>query len=189
MKANEKIKELFFSESTKHWHFDQLIKSSGMSRARTSAWLKKLQNENLIKRIKPKGKMPYYIAQWDTDHFKTEKELYGLKKLTKSGLLTHLRTLQAKTVILFGSFSRWDWHKDSDIDLFIYGGVKGLNLWKYEKKLKHEIQLFHYEDSKSIKRLEPAVLKNIMQGLHVKGKGEPFMVKIHDSENSRRCVQ
>jgi len=47
-------------------------------------------------------------------------------------------------VILFGSFSRGDWNKSSDIDIFIYGTIDNFDKAHFESVLKHDIQLFHY---------------------------------------------
>lgn len=42
--------------------------------------------------------------------------------LEQSGLLRHIAENEGiKTAIVFGSFSRGDWNRSSDIDLFIYG--------------------------------------------------------------------
>jgi predicted nucleotidyltransferase len=170
MKANETIKELFFDYPTKHWHFEKLLKEAGLSRAQTNAWLKKLSNEGIIKRIKPKGKMPYYIATYESPHYRNTKRIFALTKLHQSGLLDYLASLEkAKTVIVFGSFTRGDWYKDSDIDLFIYGSVPYLRVGKYLSNLKREIQIFSGKDSKDLKKMGPALLKNIIKGITIKG--------------------
>ena len=181
MEKKENIKGLFFNYSTKHWHFEELIKRSGLSRAQTNQWLKRLTKERLIKKIKTKGKMPCYIANYENIKFNTEKKLYALTQFEKTGFLAHLSSLKkAKTVILFGSFARSDWHNESDIDLFIYGNADNFKKGSYETKLKREIQLFNYEDKKELKRLEPAVIPNIIIGLHIKGGIEPFTVKLNE---------
>lgn len=179
MRPKENIKELFFNHPTKRWHFDALVKQAGLSRTRTNEWLKKLTREKLIKKIKPKGKMPYYVANYSNIKFKTEKKLYAFQQFEKTGFLAHLSSLRkVKTVIIFGSFARSDWYHESDIDLFIYGDADDFEKGYYEKKLQREIQVFHYKNKKSLKRLEPAVIPKIMAGLHVKGDIEPFRVSV-----------
>jgi len=89
--------------------------------------------------------------------------------LQESGFLSHLISLkQAKTIILFGSLARSDWHKESDIDLFIYGSDKNLEKGKYELKLKREIQLFTH-NSKTLKNLDSNLIKNMIKGDIIKG--------------------
>jgi len=178
MQEKDDIKALFFNESTKHWHFEDLVTKSGLSRGQSNAWIKRLQKEKCIFKIKKKGKMPYYISNYNNPEFKIKKKLFALQQFKQSGFLAHLSSLKAETVILFGSFARSDWNSESDIDLFIYGNADDFNKGFYEKKLKREIQVFNYQDKKALKRLEPAVLNNIAKGMYIKISKEPFEVHI-----------
>ncbi len=56
MKNSDLIPQLFFNYPSKYWHFEDVLKESGKSRAQTNEWLKKLQKTNLIKRVKPQKK-------------------------------------------------------------------------------------------------------------------------------------
>ncbi|MBU0536501.1 MAG: hypothetical protein KKE20_06025, partial [Nanoarchaeota archaeon] len=58
----ERIKALFFEETLRRWHFENILEASGMSRERVNHYLKELLKERLIRRVKPRGRMPYYIA-------------------------------------------------------------------------------------------------------------------------------
>ena len=178
MRRKDTIRGLFFNHPTKHWHFEEILLQSKLSRASTNLWLKRLVDWKLITKIKVKGKMPYYIANYTTDSFKGQKKLFALKQFEESGFLAHLGSLNAKTVIIFGSFSRADWHCQSDIDLFIYGDAHDFEKGYYEELFDREIQVFNYQSRKEIKRLEPSVLPRIMTGIHIKGHGEPFKVSI-----------
>jgi len=170
MKPNQNIKERFYNYPTKHWHFEQLLKEAGLSRAQTNAWLKKLLKENMIKRQKPKGRMPYYFANYQHPHYQNSKRLYALQQLQESGLLDYLASLEkAETVVLFGSFSRWDWQESSDIDLFLYGNLEAISLGKFMLKLKREIQVFSGKDNHDLQQIGPALLRNILQGITIKG--------------------
>lgn len=170
MERKENVKMLFFNNSTKHWHFNELVKQSKLSRAQTNAWLKRLSKEGTIKRVKPKGKMPYYIANWENSSFKAQKRVYALEQLEKSGFLAHLISLEkAKTAVIFGSMARWDWNDESDIDLFIYGNDDDLEQGKYELKLNREIQVFSAKGKEGLKKLPAGLLKSIATGYFVKG--------------------
>ncbi|MBU1622070.1 MAG: nucleotidyltransferase domain-containing protein [Nanoarchaeota archaeon] len=178
MKANKRIKELFFDYPTKQWHFEQLLEKASLSRAQTNAWLKKLLKEDLIKRVKPKGKMPHYIAKYDSPAYVSAKRLFALEKFHSSGFLSHLLSLeQAETIIIFGSIVRGDWYKESDIDLFVYGNADGLELGKYWIKLGREIQFFGCRNRKELQEYSPALLKNILKGYTVKGSIPNLEVK------------
>ena len=140
MKSKENIQELFFDYPTKRWCFEELLKEGKLSRAQTNAWLRKLTKEKFIKKIKLKGKRPYYVSNYNNVAYKNKKRIFALNKLYQIGFLNHLYSLKkAKIIILFGSFSRCDWYKDSDVDIFIYGDPEGLNIGKYEIKLHKDI--------------------------------------------------
>ena len=170
MKTKKPIKELFFDYPTKQWHFQQLLKEAGLSRAQTNAWLKKLLKEGLVRRIKPRGRMPYHIAKYNSADYINAKKIFALEKFHASGFLQHLSSLKhAKAVIIFGSMARGDWYKESDIDLFVYGNADELELGKYWLKLGREIQFFGCENKQELKKYSPALLKNILTGYTIKG--------------------
>jgi predicted nucleotidyltransferase len=176
------IKKLFFGNTLRRWHFEDIVKESGMSRERVNYYLKQLVKNGFVIRAKPKCKMPYYTAHMEFAAFRLEKRFYGLSILQKSGLFGHLNSLKnVKSVILFGSFARGDWDKSSDIDLFIFGDVEDFDKEKFEIILRREIQLFSYTDRKLMKKeLDPKLIPNIYKGFNIKGGIEPFEVKIND---------
>ena len=69
----EDILELFFNEPTKHWHFSKIKDKVPIADNKISKWLKKFQKEKLIKRIKPKGKQPYYIGNHQAPEYRNRK--------------------------------------------------------------------------------------------------------------------
>ena len=114
--------------------------------------------------------MPYYLANYENANYQTKKKLFALTQLESSGLLTYLTELQKKaTIILFGSMTRWDWHKESDIDLFIYGNAEGLSLGKYELRLERDIQLFECKTKEDLSKFSNGLLKNIIKGNIITG--------------------
>lgn len=175
------LSALFFEHTLRRWHFEDLVRESKLSRERVNHFLKELLKTKLVKRVKPRNKQPYYLANHLLPKFRFEKRFYGLKFLEESGLFEHLATCsEIKTAILFGSFSRGDWGRSSDIDLFIYGQDTQFNRGKFERSLNREIQLFSYPTLEKAKTfLEPKVLVNIAKGFYITEKEFPFEVKIH----------
>ena len=174
----DQVLELFFN-SPKYWHFDEILKKSGVSRPRLAEWLKKLTKDGIIKKVKPRGKMPYYVPITKSKTFQHKKRLFALKRMTESGLLNHLASLKkAKVVIVFGSFSRADWYDSSDIDIFIYGDDSDFRQGKYELKLKRDIQVHNAKDNEGLKRIKK-MLPYIISGDFVKGSIEELGVDIH----------
>ena|SRR3989338_3583881 len=173
-----KVLGLFFNKP-KHWHFNELLEDAQISRPQLAQWLKVFEKENLIKRVKPRGKMPYYVGNIEYPTFRNRKSLFAKEILFKSGLLDHLVTLAAaKVIVIFGSFSRWDWYDGSDIDIFMYGKDNHFEQGKYELKIKREIQLHHAENLKDLKRMEQ-LLPAIISGDFIKGSLRDLGVEIH----------
>jgi predicted nucleotidyltransferase len=175
------VRRLFFEHSLKRWHFEDLVRTSGISRERTHFFLKKLLKEGIVKRIKPRGKMPYYISNRNSYKFREQKRFYGLRYLHDLGLFEHISSLKKiKTAILFGSFARGDWNHSSDIDLFVYGEDTDFDRAKFEKLAKREIQLFSYKSSKDVSQdLDVHLVPNIVKGFNIKGSMEPFEVTLN----------
>lgn len=169
-KREDAILELFFQEPIKHFKFKEIVERVDLHKDNVNNWLIKLVNDNLIKKVKPRKKFPYYIANHENPAFRNRKKLYALTQFYESEFLDKLSSIEkAKTIIIFGSFSRSDWHKKSDIDLFVYGGVGKLDLSHYETKLHRSIQLFAYKTKRELKRINPFLIKNILSGYYVKG--------------------
>ena len=171
MKSKEQsILELFFNNPAKEWHFEDILKHTKLSRSKADKWLKVLVKSHIVKKVKPKAKMPYYTSNYEDPNYQNKKTIYALNALYDSGFLNHLKSLpKAETVILFGSYSRWDWHSESDIDLFVYGDSEGLEIEKYEARLKRNIQLFACKNEAELKKFGPELLRNILRGNVIKG--------------------
>lgn len=180
MKKEENILELFYNEPTKHWHFEEILKQAKISRPQANYWIKNFIAEGMITRIKHKNKMPYYTSNYQNVNYQNKKRLLMLNKLNDVGLLNYLTKLKAETVILFGSISRWDWYKDSDIDIFIYGEEQELEIEKYREKIKREIQVFSCKSKDELKKFTPGLLRNIIEGYIIKGDLSFIKVKTND---------
>ncbi len=171
MKSMENsVLEEFFNYPSKHWHFVELSNKLNLAQSKLDKWLKKFQKQGIIVKIKEKGKMPHYISNYDNPNYQYKKRIFALNRLYGSGLLSHLASLKkTKSIIIFGSFSRSDWHKNSDIDIFIYGDPAGLNIGKYERILHYDIQLFTSKNKKELTRLGAGLLRTIIRGNLIKG--------------------
>jgi len=172
--------EIFFNYPTKHWHFEEMLKKTKISRDKANGWLKRFMKEGLVKRIKERGKMPYYIADHESPAYKNKKKLFALQQFYDSGFLNHLQSLsKAKTVIIFGSMARSDWYHGSDVDLFVYGDVKQGEIGSYYKGLHREIQVFIAKNRSDMKKFAEGLLSNILEGHLIKGEFETLGVDIN----------
>jgi predicted nucleotidyltransferase len=172
------ILELFFNYPTKHWQFIEIKKMVNISESKISKWLHKFEKEKLILKVKIIGKMPYYVSNDGSSEYYNAKKLFGINMIHNSGLLNKLCTIGAKSVILFGSFSRGDWHKDSDIDIFIYGNIDNLNLVEYRLKLDRDLHIFSVKVRKDFEKFGEGLIKNIVSGDIITGTIDFVEVKI-----------
>jgi predicted nucleotidyltransferase len=173
-KENELLEQFFNSQ--RHWHFEELRRLVKIGKPQLARWLKLFERQGIIKRVKPRGKMPYYTQDIDNPVLRTKKKLFALDKMSE--MISHLASLKkAKVIILFGSFTRSDWWKESDIDIFIYGNDKNFERGKYELKLKREIQVHTAKDRKDLQKLNK-LLPYIISGDFIKGSIEDLGVEI-----------
>jgi predicted nucleotidyltransferase len=181
MKSKEEIMlGLFFDNPTREWHFEEILREAKITRSKADRWLKRFIKEGFIRRIKEKGKMPYYVSTYKSPSYKNRKRIFALNKLYDSGLLNHLSSLpKVRTIVLFGSFARSDWHRDSDIDIFIYGEPEGLRLAKYEMKLHRDIQPFICRNLKELRKFGEGLIRNIIKGNLIKGNMDFVRVGIN----------
>ena len=131
-------------------------------------YLKELEKEGLIiKKEHRIHKYPVYYANRDNNYFRFLKKLNIIRRLKESGLLDYLNEkCMPEVIILFGSASKGEDIKDSDIDLYLQCNEKKLYLSKYEKELKRKINIFF---EKNFDKLSEELKQNIINGDKLKG--------------------
>lgn len=88
-------------------------------------------------------------------------------ELKYSGLIEELwESLVPKAIILYGSYAKGNAIEESDIDLFLLGKEKNINISSYEKKLNKKIHLAFAE---SFNQLPSELKNNIINGKILKG--------------------
>ncbi len=120
----------------------------------------------IIKKIE-KGKFPYYEANRLSKVYRIVKSNALVNRIAESGLIDFLeKELKPKAIVLFGSVQKGTYIKNSDIDFFIQGPEKKINLEKFEHELKHEVQLFFEVD---LNNLSDGLRGNIIDGNTLSG--------------------
>ena len=168
----ENILKLFLENSPlKEWHFEEIVRESRATRAAANKWLKRYEAEGLIKRVKEKGKFPYFTAGSNNIKYYMTKRIYALEKMHKSGLIAKLASQKdSKAIIIFGSMIKGDWYKDSDIDIFILGNLTDFDRKAYEQKLNTHIELHIFKNRKEIKEVKTGLIQNVVNGYIIKGQ-------------------
>lgn len=130
-----------------------------------SKLLKYFEAEDLLKKRLDKGYL-LFKANRESPVLKDIARLYWRQKLKK--LIDYINAdFYNPTILLFGSLSKLEAKKDSDMDIAIFTGInKKISLSKYEKELNRKIQLFIFKSLESVsKELKP----NITNGYLIQG--------------------
>ena len=131
-------------------------------------YLEELEKEGLVTKSKHRiHNYPVYHANRDNEKFSFLKKIDILISLEASGLLDYLQNeCTPDAIILFGSASRGEDLKHSDIDIFLLCKERKLDLQIYEKKLKRTTSL-HF--ASKFNTLPKELRNNILNGIILKG--------------------
>ncbi|HLE06767.1 MAG TPA: nucleotidyltransferase domain-containing protein [Candidatus Nanoarchaeia archaeon] len=159
----------FFEDSYQRINVREYARLIRISPPNASKKLSELEKEGLLKKEVDK-KYFYYSANRLNNVFIGLSRIYWYEIIMKSGLIEHLiKELLTPTIILFGSLSKAEVRKESDIDLAILTpSNKELNLKSFENKIGRSIQLFIFKNKDDIKSEE--LLNSILNGFIIRGR-------------------
>ena len=165
-----KILRVFFDDPLPKGTGFQLREISRKVKIATTSvknYLLELEKEKLIIKIKHRiHNYPVYYANRDNETFKFYKKIDNILRIKESGLLDYLsEECMPDVIILFGSASRGEDLKESDIDIFLECEKTKLYLDKYEKELNRKINVFFGKFNK----LSNELRNNILNGTVLKG--------------------
>ena len=160
--------EPFFQDCYERINVRAYARIRNISPPSASKLLYELQKEGLLIREENRNYI-YYAANKDSKLFIELSRIYWYQKLMLSGLTVHLEKEFVKPmVILFGSFSKAEVYKNSDIDLAIFSTTaKQVRLKAFEAKLGRNIQLFQFKNKDDVTSAE--LLNNILNGFILSG--------------------
>ena len=172
------IINIFVDNPHKEFHVREMARLVRKSPTTASHTLKKLKQEGLLLSKKEKNHL-LYKANTQNKAFRDLKLYLNLKKIRSSGLIDYLSEYYnyPSAIILFGSFRKAENIPSSDIDLCVISSKKEEpNLTKFEKKLKHKIQLQIYSKKNILllRKKNPELLNNIINGFVMEGFFEVF---------------
>jgi len=166
-----KLLEVFFEDPVPSgigFQLREISRKIKLAPKSVKIYLDELEKEGLIIRKKHRiHGYPVYYANRDNDYFKFLKRIDILRSIKETGLIDYLdENCSPEVIVLFGSASKGEDVKDSDIDLFIQSKEKKLELGKFEKLLKRKVNVFFEEN---FDRLSKELKLNIVNGDKLKG--------------------
>jgi predicted nucleotidyltransferase len=146
----------------------ELSRKISLAPKSVKTYLDELEKENLIVKKEHRiHKYPVYYANVENRYFRLLKRLNTIRSISECGLLAYIDDkCMPDVVILFGSASRGEDIKGSDLDLFVGSDEKRLILARYEAELGRRINIFF---EKRFDRLSEELKKNIINGDKLKG--------------------
>ena len=154
---------VFFEDSYREINVREYARLIKVSPPTASTLLKKYENESILKSRKDRLYQFYSANRENSLFIDLSKAYYRI--ILKSLIEFLANKFNYKTMILFGSLSKGEATKESDIDIFINSIQKEIDIVKFEKVLKRKIQL-HFKpelDNEDLKR-------NIKQGVLLEGE-------------------
>ncbi len=150
----DKIMELVYENPNKDFTVREIEKLTRLPKTTIAEYLQEMQKRKLLDK--------------NSVFFRIKKTNYLIEKISHIGLVDFLiKELNPSCIILFGSVRKGEYNKESDIDLFIETSEKKeINTAKYEKILKHKIQLFIESD---INKVHANLFNNIVNGIKLYG--------------------
>lgn len=170
-----KLLRVFFNNPALEYGFQlrELSRKIKLSPPSVKKYLQEFEKQGLIITKKHRvNTFPLYYANRDNNNFLFLKKLDNVKQINESGLLNYLQDeCLPDVIILFGSASRGEDVKGSDIDLFLQCKERKIKLESYELRLNRKINCFF---SENFKRLSQELKNNILNGVILQGYLEVF---------------
>jgi predicted nucleotidyltransferase len=170
------IGAIFLDNPNKDFHIREIARIVRKSPTTVSKKLQELKKKKLLLSRNERNHQ-LYRANIQNNFFCDLKLYYNIKRIRESGLIEYLLEYYnyPSAIILFGSFQKAENVASSDIDLCIITAKESEpNLEKFEKKLKHKVQLFPFSDKKLQSFKNKGLLNNIINGVVLEGFLEVF---------------
>ena len=175
MKRNnikQTIQEYFFINPTAKLRVREIERALKLPLPSVIRYCRELEKEDILA-IAKTGSVAFYTAS-RSETYLLEKKLYNIKRLYGSGLVNYLKIeLSNPAIVLFGSYAKGEDTEDSDIDLYVETpSTKQLDLEKFKKVLKRDIQIFRHKSLNEI--TNPHLANNIINGITLNNYIEVF---------------
>lgn len=161
-----RVLELFIEFPNREFSLRGIARELRLSHATVIKCMNTLQKYSLFKK-KTGAIYPTYYADTESRKYRFYKRNRLVFMIMDSELVDYIQkeTLPS-LIILFGSGAKATLTEKSDIDIFVETKEKQLDLAKYEKKLRHKVNLLF---EPSINNLSKELRNNIINGIVLYG--------------------
>lgn len=164
--GQDKILRLFFENPSGEFQIRGIAKLLKLPKSSVSYRIQQLAKRGIILR-KKSGIFPCYAANAMGEQYHFYKLHDATEQIMELGLLDYIeKETNPRCIILFGSFAKAEYNGNSDIDLFVQAGEKALDLAKFEKKLKHPINIIFRHD---LNKIPDELFNIIINGIKLRG--------------------
>lgn len=168
MNKEEIILKQFFYDPMKEFGVRELSRMTKLDTKTVMKYLKSLVAQRII--LKGKKSFVYYEANRLSPSYRLMKSNFLTNKIAVSGLIDYLeKELHPQALVLFGSVQKGTYMEQSDVDIFVQGKEKKINLNTFEKIIGHEVSLFFEEN---LDNLSEWLKNNIIRGNKLTGRLE-----------------
>jgi len=163
--------EPFFRDNYRRISVREYARLTKISPPSASTLLNGYQKEGLLVR-EDERVYNFFAADKDSKLFVHLCRLFWANQLEKSGLIDYLQSkFVSPLIILFGSFSKAEISKNSDIDIAVFAQsgkrVNPIHVSILEEELKRNIHILAFKSREGLKNNE--LLNNILNGFIVSG--------------------
>lgn len=158
--------KIFLDSPTESFRLRELSRISKISPLSVKNYLDGFEKEGIITKYE-KRKIPYYKAIRENNNFILYKKISIIYELNKNGLVDYLwDKLSPQAIILYGSYAKGEAIEDSDIDIFVIGQEKKIDIKEFEKKLEKNIHLMF---DPNVGHIPKELKNNLVNGVILKG--------------------
>ena len=175
---NQSFLIYFFEDPNRWFHVREMARLLKLNPSTASKYLNQLYEGGFLTRKHERGHL-LFKPDNQNSNFKDAKIYHNIRSIRNSGLIEYLdkHLHYPETISIFGSYSKGDNDKKSDIDFFVISnGKKELNLDVFEKKLKAKIHLFikTKNEFSHLQKENKNLANSIINGIVLKGYLEVF---------------
>ena len=155
----------FFEDCYRRVSVREYAKLRGISPPTASKLLNSYTAEGLLLREEYRNYL-FFSANKESRDFIDLSRTYWRQQL--SGLVALMeKNLTDPAIVLFGSLSKAEAKKDSDIDIAVFAHKKPIDVSGIERKLKRRLQLFWFS---SFEGVDKNLANNIVNGYVLRGR-------------------